>query len=357
MLHAVVMAGGSGTRFWPASRQAQPKQLLPLAGTDSMIQSTVNRFSGWVPDEHKLVVTNRRLVAGIREQLPQLPADAVMGEPCKRDTAPCVGVAAAWVAKKDPDAIMVVTPADHVIQPEAKFREAIEHAVRLVEAEPKRLITFGIKPSYPAESFGYIQCGEPLAEAEQAFRVERFREKPKADVAQAYLDQGGFYWNAGIFVWKAQTILDELKAHEPEMYAHIEKIQQAIGNPDFPEVFQNEFAAIVGKSIDYAVMENAEEVVVIEAPFEWDDVGSWLALPRLRGTDDDGNTIVGRHLGIETKDSVIRSEGDHLIVTVGLKDCLVVHTPDATLVADKTQEERVREVVKQLEANGWDQYL
>jgi mannose-1-phosphate guanylyltransferase len=361
MLHAVIMAGGAGTRFWPASRRDRPKQLLDLAGDQSMIQATVARFAGCVPPEHTLVVTNQRLVEPIRKQLPGLPPEMIIGEPCKRDTAPCVGVAAAWVSRNDADAVMIVTPADHVIQPLSEFRRAIQYAVHLVQEQPNRLVTFGIRPTFPAESFGYIQRGDALVskdvEAPQAYRVARFREKPQAEVARQYLADGNFYWNAGIFVWKAKTILDQLHQHEPQMYRHIEAISKSIGTPDFPEVFQREFAAVVGKSVDYAVLERASEVVVVEAPFEWDDVGSWQALARLRGVDSRGNTIVARHLGIDTEGSIVRGPEDHLIVTVGLKDCLVVHTPDATLVANKHDEERIREVVKELEEQQWNDYL
>jgi mannose-1-phosphate guanylyltransferase len=314
-----------------------------------------------VPSERLLVVTNQRLVEPIRAQLPSLAEDSVLGEPCKRDTAPCVGVAAIWVTHDDPDAIMIVTPADHVIRPQSAFRQAVEYAVRLVEENSDRLVTFGIRPNYPAESFGYIQRGDALvkqdANAPQAYRVARFREKPQAEVARQYLADGNFYWNSGIFVWRARTILERLRQHEPQMFRHIEVIRQALGTPEFAEVFQREFASIVGKSVDYAVMERATDVVVIEAPFEWDDVGSWQALARLRGVDSLGNTIVARHLGIDTEGSIVRGTEDHLIVTVGLKDCLIVHTPDATLVANKHDEERIRDVVRELEEQQLNDYL
>ncbi|MDG2384923.1 MAG: mannose-1-phosphate guanylyltransferase [Pirellulaceae bacterium] len=361
MLHAVIMAGGAGTRFWPASRRRRPKQLLDLAGGQSMIQATVARLGRLVPSENVLVVTNQQLVDPIRHQLPQLPPAAVLGEPCKRDTAPCVGVAAVWVQQHDSDAIMVVMPADHIIEPNQAFQDAIRYAGNLVEEQPDRIVTFGIRPAYAAESFGYIHRGDAIeakkANAPKLFQVNDFREKPTAEVAQEYLDDGNYYWNSGIFVWNARTILAQLKQHEPQMFQRIEAIGQAIGSAQFDEVFEAEFSAIVGKSIDYAVMERAENVVVIEAPFDWDDVGSWQALARLRGTDQDGNTIAARHLGIDTQGSTVRGEDEHLVVTVGLKDCLIVHTKDATLVANKHDEERVRDVVKQLEANGWTEFL
>ncbi len=358
MLHAVIMAGGAGTRFWPASRRDRPKQLLDLTGSESMMQATVGRFSKWIPDERLLIVTNQRLVESIRSQLPNVPAESVLGEPCKRDTAPCIGVAAGWVMRNDPDATMVVTPSDHVIHPLTAFREAIETAAALVDDNPARLVTFGIRPTYPAESFGYIQRGAPLrASADRAYRVERFREKPSAEIAREYLASGDFYWNSGIFVWKARTILDLLRDFEPNMHVHLDRIASAARGPDFETVFRREFTAIVGKSIDYAVMERAPEVIVIEAPFSWDDVGSWQALSRLRGTDEHGNTSSGRHLALDTLGSIVRTSSEHLVVTVGLRDCLVVHTPDATLVANKHSEEQIRDVVQRLEKLGWEDVL
>lgn len=355
MLHAVIMAGGAGTRFWPASRRTLPKQLLDLAGDESMLQSTLARFSEWIPPQRTLVVTNERLVDAVRQQLPKLPAMSVLGEPCKRDTAACVGVAAAWVLREDPEAVMIVSPSDHVIAPNSAFRHAIESAARLVESSPGKLVTFGIRPTYPAESFGYIQRGEALVDG--AYRVARFREKPLADVAREYVASGDFYWNAGIFVWKARTILELLRQFEPAMYEHLDRIAQAARDDRFEEVFRREFPAIVGKSIDYAVMERASDVVVMEAPFSWDDVGSWQAMSRLRGVDAEGNTCSGRCLTLDTRGTIVRSTAEHLVVTLGLEDCLVVHTPDATLVASKHCEERIREVVQRLEREGWDQYL
>jgi mannose-1-phosphate guanylyltransferase len=360
MLHAIIMAGGSGTRFWPTSRNASPKQLLDLAGGRTMIQATVDRLGELASPERTLVVTNRRLVDAISQQLPDLPPESLIGEPCKRDTAPCIGLAAALVSRNDPDAVMVVMPADHVIRPTEQFQRAIQHAVKMVDQEPSRIVTFGISPSYAAESFGYIERGEDVevtSDAPATYRVVRFREKPSAATAKEYLSAGNFYWNSGIFVWKAATILEALRKYEPEMMSHLNTIADAAGTANFEEVLDREFSAIKGKSIDYAVMEHYEDVVVVEAPFQWDDVGSWQSLARLRDSDENGNTIIGKHLGISTQNSIVRSAEDHLIVTIGLDDCIVVHTPDATLVARKDQEEAVREVVKQLEERGWQEYL
>jgi mannose-1-phosphate guanylyltransferase len=360
MLHAIIMAGGTGTRFWPASRNDAPKQLLRLVGEATMLRQTLDRLGDLAPNERRLVVTNERLVAATREQLPELPAASIVGEPCKRDTAPCVGLAALLVMRHDPDATMVVMPADHVIGPAAKFQDAIRQAAALVEESPGRIVTFGIKPSYPAEIFGYIHRGERLRESRGAapeFRVQQFKEKPDAATAKKYVDSGEYYWNSGIFVWRASTIVEALELRQPDMLAHLLRAVDAWDSKDHAAIFEREFAAIKPISVDYAVMEHATDVAVIEAPFEWDDLGGWQSLARLVGQDEAGNTIVGKHLGLETSGAIVRSDDNHLVVTLGLKDVIVVHTPNATLVADKHSEEQIRKVVKRLEELGWAEYL
>lgn len=348
------MAGGSGTRFWPASTKANPKQLLTLVGNRSMIQSTSDRLQSLIPTVNQWVITNQSLVDAIAAQLPELPAANIVGEPCKRDTAPCVGLAATLLAANDPDAIMLMLPADHVIGTIQQFQDAVQLGKQLLDENPARIVTFGIRPTYAAESFGYVERGTELMKGagKHVFEVVRFREKPDAATAREYLEAGTFYWNSGIFMWRAQTILDALKKYEPEMAKNLEAISKSVGTDAFPEVLAQQFSAIVGKSIDYAVMEHYPEVVVIEAPFSWDDVGSWQALSRLIEPDEHGNTVQGHHVGVETRGSIIRSENDHTIVTIGVEDLIVVQTKGATLVAPKSQEERVREAVKQLEATG-----
>jgi len=262
MLYSVIMAGGVGARFWPASRMARPKQLLRLVGDRSMIQDTVDRLGDLVPSQRVLVVTNQALVKPIAEQLPALAEASIIGEPCKRDTAPCVGLAAALIQRADPDATMVIMPADHAIPTADRFRDAVRKAAEIVEESPSRLVTFGIRPTFPSESFGYIERGDAIADHADVFRVAMFREKPSVEVAEQYLSAGNFYWNAGIFVWKAATILDALRRFEPEMYQHIQTIADSHGTPQYAETLEREFSAITGKSIDYAVMEKHEDVVV-----------------------------------------------------------------------------------------------
>ena len=360
MLHAVIMAGGTGTRFWPASRAAAPKQLLPLVGQSTMIRQTFDRLGDLVAPSQTVVVTSSRLIEAIAKQLPELPEQSLVGEPCKRDTAPCIGLAALLVARTDPDATMAVMPADHVIRAGDRFRAAIRQAVALLDSDPTRIVTFGIRPSYPAEIFGYIHRGEELTETAgeaSAFHVQAFREKPDAATARQYLESGEYYWNSGIFVWRARTILDALSTRQPAMLSHLQAIIEHWGTEEQTATFEREFSAIDGISIDYAVMEHAENVAVIEAPFDWDDLGGWQSLTRLAGTDEQGNTVLGKHLGLGTTASIVRTSDEHLVVTLGLKNCLVVHTPDATLVADKDNEEQIRDVVKELESRGWKEFL
>ena len=369
MLFAVVMAGGSGTRFWPESRAKCPKQLLSMLGGESMIRSTVGRLGSLVPTERSLVATTALLAEPIARALPELSEDAILIEPCKRDTAPAIGLAALHVVKKSSKGIMAVMPSDHVIQTDTAFQRAIRFAASLVEEDPKRLITFGIRPSYPAESFGYIERDKPLATNAPAppfeddtpgvYEVKKFHEKPKADVAQSYLNQGGYYWNSGIFVWRAQTILDAIAKFQPEMYEHLMVIGRAIGKSDYQEVLQREFEAIRPISIDLGVMEYVSGVVVIEAPFEWDDVGSWRAIERLRETDQHGNVIdAARYIGLDTSGTIVRSaDPNHVVVTMGVEDLIVIVTPDATLVANKKSEESIRQVTRELDERGWKEYL
>ena len=364
-LHAVIMAGGTGTRFWPASRSARPKQLLDLAGGRSMIRATVERLKGLLPSKQIWILTNRSLIDPIAQQLPNIARQQIVGEPCKRDTAPAIGLAALLASREDPEAMLVVMPSDHLIEPAAAFQAAIRQAVSIVEQRPETLVTFGIKPTHASETFGYIERGEaasathdsPLATRSPAFHVVRFREKPARSIAEEYLASGAFYWNSGIFVWKARTILSAIERFEPEMFERLQTIGRSIGKSDFASVLDREFTAIRGKSIDFAVMEYYWPVVVIEAPFSWDDVGSWQALARTQESDADGNTVIGKHLGIRTSGSIVHTSKDHLVVTLGLENAIVVHTPDATLVADKSQEEAIREVVKALEERGWKEYL
>ena len=358
MLHAVIMAGGSGTRFWPQSRKKTPKQLLRLAGSRTMIQQTADRCRSWVDSSRVWVVTNEVQAAATIAQLPEVPPGNVLLEPAARNTAPCVGLAAIQILEQDPDGIMFVLPADHVIETDEAFAAAAHKAVAAVAEDASRLVLFGVIPTFAATGYGYIERGDVVsAEAPRLYRVSAFREKPHRTLAEEYIRDGRFFWNCGIFCWKARTIIDLLEQHEPELHAGLMRIAEGIRKDGGSDVIAREFPSLKSISIDYAVLERAQNVVVIEAPFRWDDVGSWLSLPRLNGSDSDGNTIDGPFCGIDTQGCIVRTTDDHLIATLGLRNVIIVHTGDATLVADAAQSERIKEILAQLEKQDRREYL
>lgn len=358
MLHAVVMAGGSGTRFWPQSRKAVPKQLLKLAGDQTMIQQTVGRCDGWIDSANTWVVTNEIQAEETASQLPGVPRSNILIEPCGRNTAPCIGLAAVQIQKQDPDGLMFVMPADHVIGPQSVFQQAGRVAEQLVADDPGRFVLFGVPPTFPSTGYGYIERGSELQAAEgKAFQVASFREKPAREIAQQYMDAGTYYWNCGIFCWKASAILDALKEYEPNIHARLMTLGDAIGTDGYNDVLAAEFPEMDSTSIDYAVLERSKSVSVVEAPFDWDDVGSWLALPRLLGADDNGNTIDGQYCGVDSKGCIVRSLDGHVVATLGVENLIIVHTPDATLVAKRDDADSIRKLVDALREAGHEGLL
>lgn len=354
MIHAVIMAGGSGTRFWPQSRKKLPKQLLRLYGDRTMLQQTLDRCSGFIDAQQSWVVTNALQADLTRQQLPNLSDENVLVEPAARNTAPCIGLAAIHAVKQDPDAIMFVMPADHVIGPVNVFQAAAQKAVAVVEEKPEQLVLFGIPPAFPSTGYGYIEQGEG---GDGVYQVESFREKPDLATAESFLESGRFYWNCGIFCWRASAILSQLEKFEPQMRQQLEELAGFIGQDSYQNQLDYLFPQMNSISIDFAVLERAAGVSVIEAPFDWDDVGSWLAVPRLAGQDDNGNTIDGKHAGLDTAGCIIRSDGDHVIATLGVEDLIIVHTQDATLVARRDDSERIKHLLEELRANGMDDRL
>ena len=314
MLHAVIMAGGSGTRFWPESRKARPKQLLKLASERTMIQETADRVVPLISRDRIWVVTNAALADETARQLSEVPRENILVEPCGRNTAPCLGLAAIQLLACDPDAVMLVLPADHVIRPPEVFRSAVESAVELVEKSPETFVLFGVPPTYPATGFGYIERGTPVDGTKtQAFSVNTFREKPDRATAADYIASNRFYWNCGIFVWRADRLLAALERFEPDMHTRLKALQSALGTPGWNNALAAEFPQMRSVSIDYAVLERSDNVCVLEAPFAWDDVGSWPALPRHLGTDENGNTADGPFCGVTTTGCIVRTTGDHLV--------------------------------------------
>lgn len=361
MLHAMIMAGGGGTRFWPRSRAKRPKQFLTFSGTRTLLQGTVDRVAAQIPPERTWVVTGEQYAAETAVQLPELAHDHIIGEPEGRDTAPCVGLGAAIIARADPDATIVVMPADHVIEPEQEFRRALHAAEQFLADEPNKLVTFGIRPTFPSTGYGYIKRGAPAGTRQgvAAARVDKFEEKPPFPVAEGYVADGGYDWNSGIFVWKPAAILNELKARKPEIHAVVTHIAAAWGTPGFHDVFRAEYGRAEKKSIDYAVMQGAAadgNVLVLAAPYTWDDVGSWLALERRNPQDANHNTVQANHCGIDTNRCVIVGDAGRLIATYGVSDLVIIQDGDAILVADRKHEDKVKEIVdalKKTERGGY----
>jgi mannose-1-phosphate guanylyltransferase len=359
MLHAMIMAGGGGTRFWPRSRAKRPKQFLSFSGERTLLQGTLDRIEAQVPMEQCWVITSAAHRDEALQQSPDVPASQVVGEPMGRDTAACIGLGAALVASRDPNATIIVMPADHAIEPAQEFRRAVHAAAQLADEFPDALITFGIRPTNPATGYGYIHRGEFVAQRQgvNAFRVQAFREKPSRDVAEKYVSSGEYDWNSGIFVWKAKTILAELARLKPEIHAAVRRIADAWGTSNRDAVFRDEYGKAEKISIDFAVMEKAKQVLVVQAPYQWDDVGSWLALERRNPQDANGNTIQALHVGINTSGCVIAADAGRLIATIGVSNLLIIQDGDATLVADRRDEGKVKEIVDRLKTPGLEKYL
>jgi mannose-1-phosphate guanylyltransferase len=359
MLHALIMAGGGGTRFWPRSRRRRPKQFLALGGERSLLQQALDRVLGPVSPERAWVITAAAHQEECARQLPEVPRDHIVGEPCGRDTGPCVALGAALVAREDPDATMVVTPADHVIEPAQEFRRAVHVAAQMAEEHPRALVTFGITPTFPATGYGYIHRGAEAARRQgvSVYAVRGFLEKPGADLAERFVASGEYFWNSGIFVWKAAAVLGELRGQQPVIADAALRIAAAWPTPQRAEVLAREYEAMPRRSIDYAVMEHAHEVLAVQAPYRWDDVGSWLALERLGAQDADGNTVLARHCGLGTSGCVIVADPGQLIATVGVRDLLIVQDGNALLVADRRQEGAVKDLVEALRQRGLEDYL
>lgn len=359
MLHAVVMAGGSGTRFWPKSRRNRPKQLLKLYGDATMLQQTVDRIAPLVPAERVLIITGADQAEAVRAQLPQVPAANVIAEPCPRDTAPCVGLAARIVAQRDAEGTMIVMPADHVIQPPEVFLKTVRTAVRLIDDDPGVFVTFGIKPTRPETGYGYIERGELLGKPEgiELNRVSQFREKPDRATAERFLAEGRFAWNSGIFLWRARSILDALARFKPEIAAGLDRIGAALGTPEEAAVVNAEFPRLERIPIDKAVMEKADNVRVLEVVYDWNDVGDWRALASLVPPDAHGNSIQGKVLAVETTGSIVVSDDGGLIATLGVDDLVIVQSGGATLVARKDQLDRLKGLVEGLDKAGYGELL
>jgi mannose-1-phosphate guanylyltransferase len=357
MLHAVIMAGGSGTRFWPESRTHRPKQLLPVTGGRAMLAETALRLDPLVPIDRTWVVTNALQVQGVRRALPELPVANLLVEPCARNTAPCVALAAAVLFERDPDAVMAVLPADHAVEPDQDFRRALA-AGASAAAERGVFVTFGIPPTFPATGYGYIRRGALIGSEDgmDRFAVRAFKEKPDAETAQAFLSDGDYLWNSGIFVWRADTLLDAVATHMPALHAGVMRIAEALGTDAFQETVDREYPRFDAVPVDIGIMEKVDGVQVLSTPFNWSDVGSWKALYELADKDDKGNAGVfpkgGLLLAEDAQGVRAYSSEAQTIAVLGLDDIVVVRTADAVLVAHRDRAEDVKRFVDELAARG-----
>jgi mannose-1-phosphate guanylyltransferase len=360
MLHAVIMAGGSGTRFWPVSRKRQPKQLLPITGAKAMLAETVDRLDGLIPPERTWVVTHALQADGVRKICPGLPADNILIEPCARNTAACIGLAAALIQKKDPSATLAVLPADHLIAPARDFRTSLEAGAEIASEEGV-LVTFGVPPTYPATGYGYIQRGESVGDFHglQAFEVRSFKEKPNETKAEEFLADGNYAWNSGIFVWRADSILNAIERHMPQLRKGLQTIQDA--GDSLAEVIEDIYPTLKSVPVDIGILERADKVRVLETPYHWSDVGSWKALFDESKKDENNNAGVfpdGGQLLAEKSTGILAYSGTpQTIAVLGLDDVVVVHTKDAILVARRDASEDVKKIVDALKENDQQELL
>jgi mannose-1-phosphate guanylyltransferase len=353
----IIMAGGRGERFWPVSREKTPKQLAALLGNRSFLQQAVDRVLPLVPMQNILIITNALQAPEVRRQLPKLPVRNIVAEPVGRDTCAAVALGAAIVGQRCTSAVMAVLPADHVLPEEKKFQQVLGDSFDLA-GRGQVIVTIGIKPTEPATAYGYIRVGNPLPPPQGVkayktafFKAEQFVEKPNLDKALEYANSGIYRWNAGMFIWSFVTITQGLEKHQPELAAACRRWFQAAGTPKLDKILAREYPALKKISIDYALMEHAQNVVVADGSFAWDDLGSWTALARHLKADPEGNCAVGDFIHIDAARNIIfdaRTKNRTLIAVVGQRDTILVQTDDAVLLAHKSQAQKVKDLVRKL---------
>ncbi|MCC8110203.1 MAG: NTP transferase domain-containing protein [Ruminococcus sp.] len=345
---AVIMAGGKGERFWPKSRKSFPKQFLSLTKDgETMIQKTVKRLLPMVEMADIFVVTGTAYRDLVREQLSDLPTENILTEPCSRNTAPCIGLAAQVIEKKYGEAMMLVLPSDHLIRYEEMYIDTLRQAVQVAE-QNQNLVTIGITPTYPETGYGYIHFARDTSlEMNGVYRVEQFVEKPDRETAKQYLTSHHYLWNSGMFVWKTSSILWNLKQLMPDIFDGLERIGDALGTAEYDAVLTREYTAFRSESIDFGVMECATQIYTLPGSFGWDDVGNWLAIERINATNEYGNYVEGDVITIDTKRSTICG-GKRLVAVVCVEDVIVVDTDDAILICGKDNCQNVKKVIENL---------
>jgi mannose-1-phosphate guanylyltransferase len=357
---AVIMAGGVGTRFWPRSRERSPKQFLEILGNGTMIENTLDRLAPLVERQNAYVVTNRLQAEMVKRLVPWMPSDNVLAEPLGRNTAACVGLSALWINRIDPNGLMVVSPADHIVTNKEEFLRILRLALKVAE-EKDALVTIGIKPTHPETGYGYIQTAEEEIDrndyrSQGVYRVKTFAEKPNLETAEQFLQSGDFLWNSGIFIWKASVILREIEMHLPDLYEQLLSIQQGIGTPVYEQTLEHAYRIIRSISVDYGIMEKAGNVFVVKGDFGWSDVGSWDEVVRLTPRDHDGNSIRGRTIVLNAKNNFIDA-GEKIVAAIGVEDLIIINTDDALLICKKGSSQEVKEVVDFIRRKQMNGYL
>jgi len=359
-IFAVVMAGGVGTRFWPKSRGRSPKQFLEILGQGTMIENSLERVRPLVEQNDMFVVTNRVQVDMLRKLVPWMPSQHILAEPLGRNTAACVGLAALWIERINPEGLMLVSPADHIVKNNDEFLRILRLACRVAE-EKDALVTIGIKPTHPETGYGYIQNAEEEIDrneyrSEGVYRVKTFAEKPNIETAERFLKSGDFLWNSGIFVWKARVILREIELHLPDLYEQLRDIGETIGTQVYEQTLEHAYRIIRSISVDYGIMEKAGNVFVVKGDFGWSDVGSWDEVVRLTPKDADGNSLKGKAFTFDVKNCYVDA-GNKVVAAIGIEDLVVISTDDALLICKKGKSQEVKEVVDFIRRKQMNDYL
>lgn len=355
--YCLIMAGGAGTRFWPRSRVSKPKQYLSLFGEKSLIQESVQRFAHFIPEDCIYVVSAKSQKDILEEQTTNLPKQNMIYEPVGKNTLPAIGLAALYIAEKDPDGILIVSPSDHLIQNDELFRQTIESATLIAEKKDG-IVTIGITPKFPATGYGYVQTAEEvqIGQLIKSFAVNKFVEKPNLEVATGYLQSGGFFWNSGIFVFKVSVFLDSVKKYAPELYADLMRIKEHIRTDSYEEALDRIYNEVESISIDYGILEKANNVFLVQGDFVWNDLGSWEEVYKYDKKDENQNAQVGEVVFLDTKNSYVYAP-DSLVAIVGLEDVIVVQEGDTILVCKRDRAEDIKAIVSEITSRKLDQYL
>lgn len=357
---AVIMAGGVGSRFWPRSRERTPKQLLEIIDSGTMLEQTISRITPMVESRNTFIVTNKLHFDAVVKLVPSIPPENILVEPVGRNTAPCIGLAASWIKQIDPDGVMIVLPADHLVRDSEEFLKRLETAVKVAD-ETGALITIGIRPTHPETGYGYIQIAEEEQDrhpyrALDVFRVKTFAEKPNLETAQKFLQSGDFVWNSGMFVWRTSSILRELETHLPALHEQLVTVEASIGTPEYQQTLEQAFGLIRGISIDYGVMEKTHNVFVVKGDFGWSDVGSWDEVVRLTQLNGEGNAVKGMTILRDSHNNFIDA-GAKMVAAIGVNDLIIISTDDAVLVCKKGESQNVKEIVDYIRRKQMNEYL